>query len=304
MTFGCCHLESGQGNGLDVHRRKQLEKVIKNCYVNERGTNMQKYKWESHDVKVFFGDLNFRYVTDIELEEEKISKLIQQGDIMSLIQYDEFINFLKLPKNQKGLLRNYKEGTITFTPTYKYHLQSNDFDWKRVPAYTDRILYESVHELPQKNPAMNIYYGKADYSLSDHKPITSLFEAKIKVVDEKVKQRIIEKARYFYRGDLVKTQAEKKESFLTHLKSKMSNKQSSEFEISNLQVTSMASDYFNSATKSDEPRKSTLTSISNGFKAMTGKKQRKSTLLDQIDSLDLSQKNYLEFGDFDFGAVD
>jgi len=52
-----------------------------------------------------------------------------------------------------------------------------------MPSYTDRILFESVHPLPQQNPLMNIYYGSVDYELSDHKPVTGLFEAKIKVVD-------------------------------------------------------------------------------------------------------------------------
>lgn len=56
-----------------------------------------------------------------------------------------------------------------------------------MPAYTDRILFESVHDLPQKNPLMNIYYGKIDYNLSDHKPVTGLFEAKIKVVNAALK---------------------------------------------------------------------------------------------------------------------
>jgi hypothetical protein len=40
---------------------------------------------------------------------------------------------------------------------------------------------------------MNIYYGKIDYNLSDHKPVTGLFEAKIKVIDAALKQKIIEK---------------------------------------------------------------------------------------------------------------
>ena len=62
-----------------------------------------------------------------------------------------------------------------------------------MPAYTDRILFESVHDLPQKNPLMNIYYGKIDYNMSDHKPVTGLFEAKIKVINDKLKQKIIEK---------------------------------------------------------------------------------------------------------------
>ena len=89
---------------------------------------------------------------------------------------------MRLPKNEKGMLRNYREGTITFGPTYKYLIKTNEYDLKRMPAYTDRILFESVHDMPQKNPLMNIFYGKVDFDLSDHKPITALFEAKIKVV--------------------------------------------------------------------------------------------------------------------------
>jgi len=72
-------------------------------------------------------------------------------------------------------------------------MQTNEYDMKRMPAFTDRILFESVHDLPQKNPLMNFFYGKVDFDLSDHKPITGLFEAKIKVVDEKIKQKLVEK---------------------------------------------------------------------------------------------------------------
>ena len=62
-----------------------------------------------------------------------------------------------------------------------------------MPAYTDRIIFESVHDMAQKNPIMNIFYGKVGFDLSDHKPITGLFEAKIKVVNYPKKQTIIEK---------------------------------------------------------------------------------------------------------------
>jgi hypothetical protein len=80
-------------------------------------------------------------------------------------------------------LKNYREGTITFAPTYKYLVKTNDYDYNREPAYTDRILFENLYDMPQKNALMNIYYGKVNFDLSDHKPITGLFEAKIKVID-------------------------------------------------------------------------------------------------------------------------
>ena len=72
---------------------------------------------------------------------------------------------------------------MTFKPTYKFICKTNQYDLNRQPAYTDRILFESVHSMPQKNPLMNIYYGVVEYDLSDHKPITGLFEAKIKVIN-------------------------------------------------------------------------------------------------------------------------
>lgn len=68
LTFACCHLESGQLSGQDVNRRQQMEQIIKTAYINERGTNMLQYNWQSHDIKVIFGDLNFRNTVHLEVE--------------------------------------------------------------------------------------------------------------------------------------------------------------------------------------------------------------------------------------------
>jgi hypothetical protein len=61
---------------------------------------------------------------------------------------DEFVGFMKKDKKQKGILCNYKEGTLTFAPTYKFKIKEEDYDDKREPSYTDRILFESTHDLP------------------------------------------------------------------------------------------------------------------------------------------------------------
>ena len=95
---------------------------------------------------------------------------------------------MKDPTVDKGSLQYYKEGVMTFRPTYKYFIKTNTFNLERNPAYTDRILFESIHELPQQNPLMNIYYGIVDYYLSDHKPICGLFEAKIRIEDKEKKK--------------------------------------------------------------------------------------------------------------------
>ena len=43
---------------------------------------MQQYSWQSHDIKVFFGDMNFRNLMNLEMETAM--KLIEQDDIQSL----------------------------------------------------------------------------------------------------------------------------------------------------------------------------------------------------------------------------
>ena len=40
---------------------------------------MLQYNWQSHDIKVIFGDLNFR--NTVNLENEQAAKLIEQDDI-------------------------------------------------------------------------------------------------------------------------------------------------------------------------------------------------------------------------------
>lgn len=152
--------------------------------MNERGTNMRMFDWKSHDIKIIFGDMNFRLVQELDLDHGL--KLLEQEDIASLQFYDEFNTFHR-DTQKKGNLRHYKEGTMTFKPTYKFKMNTNEYDINRVPAYTDRILFEQVHQLPQQNPLMCIFYGMADYDISDHKPITGLFEAKIKVQNREVK---------------------------------------------------------------------------------------------------------------------
>ena len=53
---------------------------------------------------------------------------------------------------------------------------------------------------------MNIFYGKVDFDLSDHKPITALFEGKIKVIDTLKKQSLIENITLEYQKNIMETE--------------------------------------------------------------------------------------------------
>ena len=78
------------------------------------------------------------------------------------------------------MFNDFNEGEITFPPTYKYDLFSDDYDTSekaRAPAWTDRVLWKRrAHQPdPDKNPGWNIgkliYYGRAELKQSDHRPV-------------------------------------------------------------------------------------------------------------------------------------
>ena len=64
---------------------------------------------------------------------------------------------------------------------------------------------------------MNIYYGKIDYNLSDHKPVTGLFEAKIKVVNAALKQKVIDKLIQKYQQQETESEGQRKLTFLKYI---------------------------------------------------------------------------------------
>ncbi len=69
-----------------------------------------------------------------------------------------------------------------FEPTYKYGFNSNEYDQTgkvRVPAWCDRILYDAGG-----SNLSQVYYGRAELKMSDHRPVFGLFEAKIRRINE------------------------------------------------------------------------------------------------------------------------
>lgn len=61
---------------------------------------------------------------------------------------------------------------------------------------------------------MNIYYGRAEVCLSDHKPVTGLFEAKIKVVNQAKKQELTDALSRQYEETATERENEHKEKYM------------------------------------------------------------------------------------------
>ncbi|KAF9954162.1 hypothetical protein BGZ65_004209, partial [Modicella reniformis] len=136
------------------------------------GRFMSAYR--SHTI--WAGDLNYR----IGLPEDQVKNYLKAGDYDILLKHDQLAAQQSLFK----AFSEFGEPPITFQPTFKYDVGTNTWDSsekRRVPAYTDRILYRSKDLL--KDSVETLFYkSHMELTISDHKPVSALFKLKVKTL--------------------------------------------------------------------------------------------------------------------------
>lgn len=100
-----------------------------------------------------------------------------------------------------------------FKPTYKYAIGTEQYDAKRVPAWTDRILWRcnyahtlaagQPHDLPHHDaagitPVQVLWYDAVHAAmLSDHQPVVAALDCKLKHSGRLAQDAVVDHASYF-----------------------------------------------------------------------------------------------------------
>ncbi|KAL2343548.1 hypothetical protein Fmac_004833 [Flemingia macrophylla] len=179
FCFVCSHLASGGREGDEKNRNSNVAEIFSRT-IFPRGPLLDLPRTIlDHDHVILLGDLNYR----ISLSEETTRLLVEKHDWDSLLENDQLIMEL----NTGNMLRGWREGAIKFAPTYKYFPNSDIYygccyhgkkaEKRRAPAWCDRIVWfgEGLKQLE---------YTRIESKLSDHRPVTAMFTAEVRVLPE------------------------------------------------------------------------------------------------------------------------
>lgn len=177
LCFICSHFAAGQSQ---VNERNSDFKEISRKMFNSIGKNLY-----SHDFIFWCGDFNYRI--DMPIDDCKQMIMEQKWDL--LLEKDQ----LTCQQKDGNVFRNYLEGRINFAPTYKYDVNSDDYDTSeksRIPAWTDRVLFRKLQPTRLDEKEANkldygeiVFYGRAELKTSDHRPVIGEYKIEILHVD-------------------------------------------------------------------------------------------------------------------------
>ena len=177
-----CHLAAGQSQ--TIHRNNDAVAILESavlpleddsetrcdCFVGGGDGSMIL----DHEMCILNGDLNYRIDT---MGRDAVIKAVNSGDFERLLERDQLL--VSRRRNPLFRLRAFSESPVSFAPTYKYDIGSDQYDTSekhRAPAWCDRILYRGPGKIHQ------LEYRRHELRISDHRPVSATFAMRIKKV--------------------------------------------------------------------------------------------------------------------------
>ncbi|OJJ06122.1 hypothetical protein ASPVEDRAFT_139532 [Aspergillus versicolor CBS 583.65] len=182
LCFVNCHLAAGQtqttNRNNDIAAILEAESLpIENSLtsrLNHFVSGGDGSMIMDHEICILNGDLNYRIDS---VPRHVIIEDIRNNNLPKLLERDQLLASRR--KNPGFRLRAFQEAPITFAPTYKYDVGTDDYDSsdkKRSPAWCDRVLYRGLGRVKQ------LEYRRHEIRASDHRPVSASFKFRIKTV--------------------------------------------------------------------------------------------------------------------------
>ncbi|KAF5974899.1 inositol polyphosphate 5-phosphatase [Fusarium coicis] len=178
-----CHLAAGQSQANARHN--DIAAILEaNLFAVERDSAARIDSFVGggdgslimdHELCILNGDLNYRIDT---MSRDTVVTAVKQNNLGKLLERDQLL--VARRRNPAFKLRAFEEMPITFAPTYKYDVGTDNYDTsekRRSPAWCDRLLYRGRGRVEQFD------YRRHEVRVSDHRPVTGTFNLWVKKVD-------------------------------------------------------------------------------------------------------------------------
>ncbi|KAH6685407.1 type I inositol-1,4,5-trisphosphate 5-phosphatase CVP2 [Plectosphaerella plurivora] len=189
LCFVNCHLAAGQSQANSRHN--DVAAILETPIMPaERDPNILMDSFTSggdgsmvldHELCLLNGDLNYRIDT---MSRDTVVMAVKQNNLAKLLERDQLL--VARRRNPGFRLRAFEELPITFAPTYKYDVGTDNYDTsekRRSPAWCDRLLYRGRGRIKQLD------YRRHEVRVSDHRPVTGRFTFTVKRIEPKARAK-------------------------------------------------------------------------------------------------------------------
>ncbi|KAK5161600.1 hypothetical protein LTR04_004093 [Oleoguttula sp. CCFEE 6159] len=195
LCFVNCHLAAGQSQ--TINRNNDVTAILESDPLPVLADNLDYSDMFvgggdgsmifDHEICILNGDLNYRIDA---MPRNTVVNAVRSNNLAKLIERDQLL--LSRKRNPGFRLRAFNEWPITFAPTYKYDVGTDNYDSsekKRSPAWCDRLLYRGVGRVKQLD------YRRHEVRVSDHRPVTGRFKLRVKTVDSERRAKTWDKCK-------------------------------------------------------------------------------------------------------------